>query len=520
MVHPAAVADTLLRWAAGSGYTGGGKPADPAAVALLLRTACALWRASPNDAVRARQLEHVQALAALLRSLSNLDKTGTRDHWGPASAAQRPGAGEWSAECTWSASNTLFSRKPTPHGGTAATTASAGHALLDAHEVLVAVGDLGTSAAVRAAAESAAEWIVEECGHVGTAAGPVFRWAPGMAHRVPHASAAAAGFLARAALTLSRDAWLNLAVAAVPALQQSKGNGKDSSAFPLAAEDSSVDAAYHASVCESLAVIHLASGSAGAEQLLRRGGACLRLELFKLQPNNSGTAPLNAVLQPLGAQAQAACIVAAMNIFKQIEDADGDEALVLAKSVSEWMTSPASGMRAVDASGAFLSETGEALPIGTQAACAYAFALLLEAPEHKQATVGLSGGSNGGGSSTGSSLSDLLMSILEPGVSTATHVVMQVSLVIMFVVLGTMIAVIGPNVHLIVMFSLGVGLVLSYMWFMAALADMGEEQPAAEGAAADENEKESDGDSQTSVRLEGMKKPTSAKKPQRSKKGD
>ena len=68
MVHPAAVADTLLRWAGGSGYTGGEAAADPEAVSLLLRAACALWRASPNDSVQARQLEHVRALAALLRS--------------------------------------------------------------------------------------------------------------------------------------------------------------------------------------------------------------------------------------------------------------------------------------------------------------------------------------------------------------------------------------------------------------------------------------------------------------------
>eukprot|EP01043_Picozoa_sp_COSAG02_P052315 COSAG02_NODE_5616_length_4179_cov_20.754558_1_plen_518_part_00 len=517
MVHPAAVSDTLLRWAAGNGYTGGEAGADPEAVALLLRAACALWRASPNDSVRGRQLEHVRGLAELLRSLSNLDKVGTRDHWGPASPAKTPGGGDWSAECTWAASNKLFGSKPEQHGGTAATTATAGHALLDAHEVLITEGDLDTSAAVRAAAESAAEWIVEDCGCLPTAAGPVFRWAPGMAHQVYHASAAAAGFLARAALVLSRDVWLKMAVAAVPALQHSKRPGANE--FTLAAEDSTVDAAYHAAVCESLAVIHRASGSAEAEHLLRRGGAYIRLEIFKLQPNSSDTSPPSGVLQALGARAHAACIAAGMNIFKQIEDADGDQALVLAKIASEWMTLPDSGMRAADGTGVFLSETGEPLSNPVQAACAYAFALLLEAPEHKQTTATKSSEGNAGKS--GSSLSDLVMSVLEPGVSTATHVVMQVSLVIMFVVLGALIVVLGPDsevrIHLIVMFSLGVGLVLSYMWFMAAMAEV---EPAADGTAADENEEKNSSDPQSDVRVEGAKKATSAKKSKRSKKAD
>eukprot|EP01043_Picozoa_sp_COSAG02_P003558 COSAG02_NODE_87_length_38906_cov_69.688697_16_plen_524_part_00 len=517
MVHPAAVADTLLRWAGGSGYTGGEAAADPEAVSLLLRAACALWRASPNDSVQARQLEHVRALAALLRSLSNLDKAGTRDHWGPASPAQTPGGGDWSAECTWSDTNKLFATKPKQHGGTAVATAAAGHALLDAHEVLVGEGDLDSSAAVRAAAESAAEWIVEDCGHVRTAAGPVFRWAPGMAHQVYHASAAAAGFLARVALVLSRDAWLKMAVAAVPALPQSKRTGAQQ--FTLAAEDSTVNATYHAAICESLAVIHRASGSAEAEHLLRRGGAYIRQELFKLQPKSPDTSPPTGVLETLGVRAHAACIAAGMNIFKQIEDADGDQGLAFAKIASTWMTSADSGMRATDDTGVFLSEVGEPMPLAVQAACAYAFALLLEAPEHKRTTVTKSGGGNAGKS--GSSLSDLVMSILEPGVSTATHIVMQVSLVIMFVTLGALIVVIGPDsevrVHLIVMFSLGVGLVLSYMWFMAAMSEMEEEEPV---ATADQSDEKNGSDTQTDVRVEGTKKSKSAKKPQRSKKAD
>jgi hypothetical protein len=39
----------------------------------------------------------------------------------------------------------------------------------------------------------------------------------------------------------------------------------------------------------------------------------------------------------------------------------------------------------------------------------------------------------------------------------------------MFVCLGLMIAIYGPNVHLIVMFSLGIGLVFSYFVFMSAV---------------------------------------------------
>lgn len=491
MVHPAAVSDTLLRWAAETGYTGG-KTEDPGAVALLLRAACDLWRASPNDVVRARQLEHVQALTALLRNLSNLDKAGTRDHWGPASPAQTPDSdAQWNDECTWSASNTLYGTKPKPHGGTAAMTASAGHALLDTHEVLVAEGDNDTSALVRAAAESAAEWIVEECGHVRTAAGVVFRWAPGMAHQVHHANAAAASFLARAALALSREAWLKLAVAAVPSLAQSeiKHKGK-ASAFPLAAEDSgTVDIAQHARICESLAVIHRATGSAEAELLLRRGGAYIRNEIAK-SPDAS-----------LGARAHAACMAASMCVFKQIEDADGDEALAHARMVSEQMTSLDAGMRASDDSGVFLSAAGEPLPMVAQAMCAHAFGLLLEAPEYKQATVGQSGA---GSSAARSSLSDLVMSVLEPGVSTATHIMMQISLVIMFIVLAVMIAVYGPNIHLIAMFSLGIGLVLSYMWFMAALSEMEDEQ----------------GDEQPGVHVEGPKNSTPIMKQNRSEKTD
>jgi hypothetical protein len=531
MVHPAAVSDTLVRWAAGK--SGEASASDPTAVALLLRAACALWRASPNDEVRARQMQQVHALAAALRGLSNLDKVGTREHWGPADPAESPGHGQWSAECTWSASNKLFDAKPKAHGGTAAVTATAGHALLDAYEVLATTGDLAGSAGVRAAAESAAEWIVEDCGHERTTAGPVFRWAPGTHHRVNRASAAAAGFLARAALALSRDAWLKLAVSAIPALQQSESNWKDASAFPRAAEDSAVDSADHAAVCESLAVIHRASGSAGAEHLLRCGGAYLRMELCKPQPGTSATRLLTGVdaksggatqSKPTeGARAHAAAIAAFMNIFKQIEDADGDEALVLAKSLAEWMTSPDSGMRATDDSGVFLSEAGAALPMAEQAACAYAFGLLLEAPEHKQAAAGLaSAGSSGGGGSggSGSSLSDLLMSILEPGVSTTTHIVMQGSLLIMFVVLGAMIMVHGPNIHLVVMFSLGVGLVLSYMWFMAALSELDEDE------GGEQKQEEGDGDAPEAAadgaQLKGSKKAPAAKKPQqqRSKKAD
>lgn len=166
----------------------------------------------------------------------------------------------------------------------------------------------------------------------------------------------------------------------------------------------------------------------------RQSGCCahLQLELFSVQAESTE----NRALPARGASEYAACIPASMNIFKQIEDADGDKALVLAKSVSEQMASPDSGMRAVGDSGVFLSEKGEALPMATQAACAYAFALLLAAPEHKQTTVGLSNGRNSCSTSRGSSLIDLVRSVMEPVVSSATHVVMQISLVIMFVTLG------------------------------------------------------------------------------------
>lgn len=238
MVHPAAVSDTLVRNAAASSYrlAGDKSAADPGAVALWLRAACALWRASPNDEVRDRQLQQVRHLVAALRGLSKLDEAGKREHWGPADGAATLGAGEWSAQCTWSDSNKLFGGKPKAHCGTAAVTAAAGHALLDAHEVFAGLGDLDASAEVRGAAESAAEWLVEDCGHVQKPAGIAFRWATGMQHQLNHASAAAAGFLARAGKTFSRDTWVKLAVAAVPALHQGETSWDDAAAFPVALE--------------------------------------------------------------------------------------------------------------------------------------------------------------------------------------------------------------------------------------------------------------------------------------------
>lgn len=252
-----------------------------------------------------------------------------------------------------------------------------------------------------------------------------------------------------------------------------------------------------------------------AEALLRKGNAFLRMELCKPQPGTTATRLLvNAAAADegnaaptAGAAAHAAAIAAFVNTFKQIEDADGDDALTLAKSLAEWFIDPAAGMRE-DGSGAILSEK-EPADMATQAACAYAFALLAEAPQGSSVALGGAGGGTGSG---GGSVSDLLMSILEPGVSATTHMVMQVSLLVMFVCLGLMIMIYGPNIHLIVMFSLGIGLVFSYFLFMSALSELGDDDlpGGLEGNAVPKTE----------AKLEGAKQQQQQKKGGKAKKAD
>ena len=260
-VHPAAVSDTLLRWARPIGWSTAKEPKDPAAIAGFLRAACALWRASPNDEVQARQLDQVHALTKVLRSLSRLDKVGACEHWGPADPLAALGSGRWGAKFAWSAKNELFGEEPRAHGGTAVATAAAGHALLDAYELLVAAGDLDGSAPLRTAVESAGEWLATDCGYfVHPLGGVVFRAVPSAQHEVYHASACAAGFLARAAAALGRDEWLALAESTLPPLAAAMV--EHGGAMAVAKEHAVVDSEFSAAALEGLAVLHRASGSA------------------------------------------------------------------------------------------------------------------------------------------------------------------------------------------------------------------------------------------------------------------
>ena len=170
------------------------------------------------------------------------------------------GSGRWGAKFAWSAKNELFGEEPRAHGGTAVATAAAGHALLDAYE-LVAAGDLDGSAPLRTAVESAGEWLATDCGYfVHPLGGVVFRAVPGAQHEVYHASACAAGFLARAAAALGRDEWLALAESTLPPLAAAMV--EHGGAMAVAKEHAVVDSEFSAAALEGLAILHRASGSA------------------------------------------------------------------------------------------------------------------------------------------------------------------------------------------------------------------------------------------------------------------